>query len=96
MCFSNLPVEFNEDGDPYLADEADDVTHPDEDDQVGAIADECGCAPEADATIDTAPEEAYDAILAAVPETARSDLTETSEIDSNTDDHRGRDAAEGD
>jgi hypothetical protein len=98
MCFSNLPVEFDENGDPYLADEADDVTHPDEDDQVGAIADDCGCAPEDNATIDAAPEEAYDAILAAVPETARSDLTSTTSPDTNSDadDRPTRETAGGD
>jgi hypothetical protein len=98
MCFSNLPVEFDEDGDPYLADEADDVTSPGED-RVGAVADDCSCAAEKDA-IDAAPEAAYDAILAEIPETARSDLTDedmaTTEVDSSADDRHGRDTVEGD
>jgi hypothetical protein len=100
MCFSNLPVEFDEDGDPYLADEADDVTSPGENDRIGAVDDECGCDQNADAAIDAAPEAAYDAILAAMPETARADLTDsgtaTTEVDSSADDRHGRDTVEGD
>ena len=99
MCFSNLPVEFDEDGDPYLADEADDVTSPGED-RAGAVADDRGRTAEEDVAIDAAPEAAYDAILAAMPETARADLTgsdtATTELDSSVDDRHGRDAAEGD
>ena len=100
MCFSNLPVEFDEDGDPYLADEADDVTSPGENDRIGAVADDRGRAAEEDVAIDAAPEAAYDAILAAMPETARADLTgsdtATTELDSSIDDRHGCDAAEGD
>jgi|AntDeeMetagen134_2_1112570.scaffolds.fasta_scaffold01182_8 hypothetical protein len=99
MCFSNLPVEFDADGDPYLADEADDVASPGEDDQVGTIDDDCGCNPDADTAIDAAPEAAYDAILAEMPETTISVLTDgdtaATEVDSSADDRR-RDAAEGD
>lgn len=27
MCFTNLPIEIDENGDPYLADDADDIEH---------------------------------------------------------------------
>lgn len=98
MCFSNLPVEFDENGDPYLADDADAITHPGDEDSVGDGTDGCACVADADLSLDEAPEEAYDAILASVPETARSHLTSATgaESDADSDDRHGRDSAESD
>lgn len=71
MCFSNLPLEFDEDGNPYLAEEADDVARPGE--RGGAGHDhgaDCGCDT-AEADLDTDPEGAYEAIVESLPEGAR-------------------------
>ena len=63
MCFTNLPVEFDENGDPYLAEEADDVEH----------GTDCGCG--ADVAIDEDdPEAAFEAVLSSVPESVHEDL----------------------
>ena len=56
MCMSNLPIEFDENGDPHLAEEADEVDPP-----------ACGCGDDVvlddlDAT------EAFDDIAATVPD----------------------------
>ena len=63
MCFSNLPIEFDEAGDPYLADEAEDVER---------VAD-CGC--ETDVGIDEEdPEAVFEAVASTVPESVREEL----------------------
>lgn len=62
MCFSNLPVEFDESGDPYLAAEAEDVEHVD-----------CGC--ETDVAIaEDDPEAVFEAVASTVPESVREEL----------------------
>lgn len=63
MCFSNLPIEFDDAGNPYLADEAEDVEH---------VAD-CGC--ETDVAIDEEdPEAVFEAVASTVPEDVREEL----------------------
>lgn len=63
MCFSNLPIEFDESGDPYLAEEAEDVEH---------VAD-CGCG--TDVAIDEDdPEAVFEAVASTVPEDVREEL----------------------
>jgi hypothetical protein len=56
MCMSNLPIEFDENGDPHLAEEADDVDRP-----------ACGCG-EAAALDDGDPADAYEEIVESVPD----------------------------
>lgn len=66
MCFSNLPVEVDDDGNVYLADEADDVERPVEgrtDPTPG------GDGVEADLAAD--PEGAYRAIVDSLPPDTR-------------------------
>jgi hypothetical protein len=92
MCFSNLPIEFDEEGNPYLAEEADDVEH---------VAD-CGCG--ADVAIDeTDPETVYEDIVSSIPESVREEIVggvgdgpnDRTPRDVPVDEPRG-DAAEGD
>ena len=79
MCFSNLPIEFDDEGNPYLADDADGV------DRMPASkadsASTCGCS---DATDDVAiedadPEAIYEAILETMPGDVRERLTDPSD-----------------
>ena len=88
MCFSNLPIEFDANGDPYLAEEAEDVERPD---TVDTRTDEA---------LDIAPQEAYEAILNGVPRSTRERLAGTgSDSDSGLGadhDTTDRDAVEGD
>jgi hypothetical protein len=105
MCFDSLPIEFDESGEPSLADDAENVTQPGTDDQVGVVEGR-ECAPDAEAAIDAAPidaapEAAYDAILSAVPETARAQLIDAAaetgvEADAKTDGRYGHTTAGGD
>jgi hypothetical protein len=76
VCFSNLPLEFDEEGNPYLAEEADEVERPGDGGEGGeAVHDhghaaDCGCgAGEADLEAD--PEGAYEAIVDSLPKSAR-------------------------
>jgi len=63
MCFSNLPIEFDEAGDPHLAEEAEDVEH---------VAD-CGCG--TDIAIDEEdPEAVFEAVASTIPEDVREQL----------------------
>jgi O-acetyl-ADP-ribose deacetylase (regulator of RNase III) len=65
MCFSNLPIEFDEEGNPYLAEEADDIEH----------VTDCGCG--TDDGIDEAdPEAVFEAVLSSVPEPVREEVGE--------------------
>ncbi|MFB6168099.1 MAG: hypothetical protein ABEJ43_04555 [Haloferacaceae archaeon] len=66
MCFSNLPLEFDEDGNPYLAEEADDIERPGEHDHAA----DCGCGT-AEGDLDADPEAAYETIVESLPEAAR-------------------------
>lgn len=66
MCFSNLPVEFDEEGNPYLADEAEDVEQPGTCTHDG----DCNCAADDD-EIETDPEATYETIVASLPVDAR-------------------------
>lgn len=62
MCFSNLPIEFDENGDPYLAEAAEAVHQPG-----------CGCDADADlAELD--PEAAFEDIVESVPDDVRRHL----------------------
>lgn len=56
MCMSNLPIEFDEQGDPYLAEEAEDVDQP-----------TCGCGEEV-ALAELNPEDAFADIADTVPD----------------------------
>lgn len=103
MCFTNLPVEFDEDGTPRLADDADAVEHRgveagDDDgahgrDGAGATDDDAGSRAADESTgastdqdlegigcldgdpgvllEELEPDEAYEAVLETLPETAR-------------------------
>lgn len=66
MCFSNLPVEFDEEGNPSLADEAEDVEQPGTCTHDG----DCNCAADDD-EIETDPEATYETIVASLPAGAR-------------------------
>ena len=60
MCFSNLPIEFDEEGNPYLAEEAD---------EVDAVPEQgCGCGAQAEEVPleEADPEAMAEDILAAV------------------------------
>ena len=60
MCFSNLPIEFDDEGNPYLAEEAEKVDQPRDT--------EYGC----EVTLDkTDPEAMYTAILESMPSDVR-------------------------
>ena len=77
MCFSNLPIEFDEDGNPYLAAEADDVDRP----TVSAddSAPSCDCDGETDdvALDDADPEAMYEEILETMPSDVREQLADS-------------------
>lgn len=98
MCFSNLPVEFDDQGDPYLADDADEVSEPGEcdHDHGDATIHGCGCGEAADAALDADPEEAFEEILESVTDATRTHLTGTTDPDDGTGAVRGRNSAEGD
>lgn len=65
MCFSNLPIEFDDEGNPYLAEEADDVEQ----------ATDCGCDADSDTGIDESdPEDVFQAVLSTVPESVRAEF----------------------
>lgn len=71
MCFSNLPVEFDEDGNPYLAEEAESV------DQPPGHVDDCGCdlgESVTDVDLSADPEDAYETILSGLRDDARKHL----------------------
>lgn len=70
MCFSNLPIEFDDEGNPYLAEEAEKVGHPTDT--------ECGC----EVTLDeTDPETMYAAILASMPSDVREQIGDPGDSD---------------
>lgn len=64
MCFSNLPVEFDDHGNPYLADDAEPVEYPESD-------------RDDDQDLGHDPEGAYVAILADLPAGARERISAT-------------------
>lgn len=68
MCFSNLPIEFDEQGNPTLADDADSV------DEFAA----CGCDETVALETDD-PEAAVEAVLSTVPESVREAVEGTDE-----------------
>lgn len=70
MCFSNLPIEFDDEGNPYLADEAEEVDEPGTHDREERATD-AGEAP-----LDADPEAAYAEIVECVPESVREVLGE--------------------
>ena len=80
MCFSNLPIEFDDEGNPYLADEADDVDRPSEAGAASAPASDCGCANESDdVPLDEAdPEAVYEELLETIPSDVRERLSDSS------------------
>lgn len=97
MCFTNLPVEFDENGDPYLAEVADDVDRPDTAEHDHA-AEACDCA-DADAPLEADPEAAYETLVAAVSDATRDHLTDGTEAtgdDAADPDAPDAGAAEGD
>lgn len=62
MCMSNLPIEFDENGDPYLAEAADEVDVP-------------GCGCEDDVALEALdPEAAFEDIVESVPDDVRERL----------------------
>lgn len=97
MCFSNLPVEFDDEGDPYLADEAEEVSQPGvcDHDHAGSVPGDCGCGAADDVTLDEAPDEAFEEILESVTDATRSHLADGVDVD-GADASRSRDSAEGD
>ncbi|WP_306052132.1 hypothetical protein [Natronococcus wangiae] len=73
MCFSNLPIEFDDEGNPHLASEADGVERPGA--ETESVACDCDDAT-ADVPLEDAdPEAMYEAILAEMPREARERLT---------------------
>lgn len=74
MCFSNLPIEFDEDGNPRLA-QADDES------EGGHEHGRDGPSSSGDDGLD--PEARYQAILDDLPERARNDLDGTAEDSPN-------------
>jgi hypothetical protein len=86
MCFSNLPIEFDEEGDPYLAEEAERVEQPDA--GVGTT----------DGELDVEPRKTYEAIVGDMPPSARKHLVDTgtgSDSNTNPDPETGRDSGAG-
>ena len=81
MCFSNLPIEFDDEGNPYLAEEADDVDRPSGTGAASASASNCGCANESDdVPLDEAdPEAVYEEILETMPRDVRDQLPDSSD-----------------
>lgn len=85
MCFSNLPIAFDEHGDPYLTDEAEDVGDPG---THTTTATDCGCGTD-DAPLDaTDPEDAFADILDSVSDASRMHLTDIGSGDANPDSGR--------
>jgi hypothetical protein len=92
MCFSNLPVAFDDEGNPYLAEEAEDVDPPGNIDARGDVdtsADAdgstsggdraCGCSAEpGEVALDEGdPEATYEAIVASMPGDVGEEVAET-------------------
>ncbi|WP_396611345.1 hypothetical protein ACH9L7_14195 [Haloferax sp. S1W] len=80
MCFSNLPLEFDEDGNPFLAKEAEAVERPEEshnhdsdaiDRDSGTDNPDADVAADPHADVAADPEAAYEAIVASLPASAR-------------------------
>jgi hypothetical protein len=73
MCFSNLPIEFDEEGNPRLAEEAEEVERP-----------ACGCIDDAPALAldEDDPEEAFEEIVESVPDEVRARLDASGEDES--------------
>lgn len=101
MCFTNLPIELDEDGDPYLADEADRIetpgepTDPDEDPDLetyGCLGDDPGVP-----ISELDDEEPYAAVMETLPEDAQEEMArnghETAAVDEDAADVDG-DAAD--
>lgn len=96
MCFNEIHVEFDAEGNAYLGEEAEDPSYPGDDPgNECPDHDDCWCAHDADIPVETEPEEAYDAILSDVSENAR-ELLDDTPADSGRDGHRSRDSARGD
>lgn len=95
MCFSNLPISFDEEGNPYLAEEADDVTRPSAngDGAEGDVRSDADNGEGRPAGIAEDPRGAYEEILRSVPAPAREHL-EGAPGDERPE--RDADAAEGD
>lgn len=84
MCFSNLPIEFDEEGNPYLADEAEEVEDPGNHDRDDERVRDAGEAP-----LGADPEAAYAEIVADVPDRVREELAaEHTAAESGRDDRR--------
>lgn len=66
MCFSNLPIEFDDEGNPYLTEEAENVDKP--------LDRESSC----EVTLDeTDPESMYAAILESMPNDVREQIDDS-------------------
>lgn len=81
MCFTNLPIEFDEEGNPYLnKEEMENVEQPDCDhdhgfedlDKVGTVEGDPGPA-----LADLDSDEVYDVVVDTLPESAREQIAET-------------------
>lgn len=70
MCFSNLPIEFDEEGNPHLADEADEID--------GIPTSGCDCGADAeDVSLDESdPEAVYEDVLRTMPPAVRERITD--------------------
>ena len=77
MCFSNLPIEFDEEGNPYLTDEAEDVDRPSASEVESESGRGCSSTTDDVALADADPEAMYEAILETVPRNAREQLTDS-------------------
>jgi hypothetical protein len=79
MCFSNLPIEFDDEGNPYLAEEADEVDRTPASEAESASS--CGCTDGTDdvALDDADPEALYEEIVETMPSDIHERLTDSSE-----------------
>jgi hypothetical protein len=82
MCFSNLPIEFDEQGNPALAEVADTVEDPGTHDH-----DEHAVDTDEVPTLDADPEAAYAEIMESVPESVHEEISD-SHADFGCDDQR--------
>lgn len=104
MCFSNLPIEFDEDGDPHLAEAAEAVSEPGECDHEGSAPEgtDCGCTgvdtteSDADVIHEADSDEAFAEILDEVSEATRTHLADGTDETADPEPARRRDSAEGD
>lgn len=93
MCFSNLPIEFDEHGDPYLAEEAETVDRPSE--EAHGHGDAIDSRENEAEGSDPDPEAMYATIMNSLPQNACQRIAETVEAKSSEGDAHGAESASG-